>query len=270
MRELNIIVCVKPVPDPRHWDKITLDPVTKTSVRQGIPSILDRLDKCAIETALRLREQSGGKVRIVSMAPPSVADNLMETLAMGADEVYLLSDRAFGGADVMATVRTIAAGIRKIGPFDLIICGAYSSHGSTGQVGPELASYLQVPHASYVSAIESLTDDSLTVVSNWDDGHMVVDIRLPALLTVVKEINEPRGVSLLGLVAARGRPFTTWSLPDIGLTPDQVGLTGSPTSMLDMFTPSHERRGQVLEGKPDEVADELLRRLAELALLPKE
>lgn len=270
MAGLNIVVCVKPVPDPKHWDKIRLDPVTKTSVREGVPTVLDRLDKCALETALRLREQQGGKVRVISMAPPNVAENLMETLAMGADEVYLLSDRAFGGADVLATVRTIAAGIRKIGPFDLIICGAYSSHGSTGQVGPELASYLGVPHASYVSAIEGATDGSLTVVSNWDDGQMVIEIKLPALLTVVKEIGEPRGVSLLGLVAARGRPFVTWTLADIGLTPDEVGLRGSPTSMLDMFTPSHERRGQVLQGKPEEVADELLRRLAELALLPKE
>lgn len=270
MGELNTIVCIKPVPDPRHWDKITLDPVTKTSVREGIPSVLDRLDKCALEAALRLREARGGKVKVVSMAPPSAADNLVEGLAMGADEVYLLSDRAFGGADVLATARTLAAGIRKIGDFDLVLCGAYSSHGSTGQVGPELAGLLHIPHASYVSAIEKVTDEHLTVASNWDDGQMVIEVQLPALLTVVKGINEPRGVSLLGLVSARGRPFTTWSLADLELTPEQVGLAGSPTSMQDMFSQSHERRGEVLRGKPEEVAEELLLRLAALALLPKE
>lgn len=267
---MNIVVCIKPIPDPQHWDKLKLDPATKTSVREGVPTILDRLDKCALEAALRLREAHGGQVKVISMAPPSVANNLVETLAMGADEVYLLADRAFAGADVLATVRTLAAGIHKMGSFDLILCGARSSHGSTGQVGPELANVLGIPHVSYVSKVEKVAEESLTVVSNWDDGQMVVEVPLPALLTVVKEINEPRGVSLLGLVAARGRPFTTWSLADLELAPEQVGLAGSPTRMLDTFTPSHERRGEILEGKPEDVADQLLRRLVQLGLLPKE
>ena len=151
---MNIVVCVKPAPDPKRWDSIQLDPVTKALRREGIPGVLGPLDKRALEEGLRIKEEHGGKVVTMAMAPPAARDNLVEALAMGADEAYLLSDRAFAGSDTWATSLVLSRGVQKLGGFDLVICGEWSLDGSTGQVGAQLAEFLGIPNVGRVVAVE--------------------------------------------------------------------------------------------------------------------
>jgi len=265
---MDIVVCVKPVPDPKQWSKLALDPVTKILRREGIDTILNPLDRNALEAALVIRQKVGGKVRVVSMAPPFTQEIVRETLALGADEAVLLSDRAFAGGDSWATVLVLAAGIRRWGRPDLVLCGAESADGSTGQVGPQLAHLLGLTHLTYVCGFEDASPERLVVRWQVEDGYARVEVRLPAVLTVTKEASKPRTMTIMGVVQARNKPLTVLSAADLGIDPATCGLKGSPTQMGDMWMPESGRRQEILRGEAAEVVMELLTKLRELAALP--
>jgi len=258
---MNIIVCVKPAPDPKHWDSIQLDPLTQALKREGIPSVLGPLDKRALEEGLRIKEKHGGKVVVIVMAPPAAKENLVEALAMGADEGYLLSDRAFAGSDTWATSLVLARGIAKQGNFDLILCGSYSLDGSTGHVGAQLAEFLGIVNVPQVLAVESIDAGKMRTRSWVELGYCILESRLPALLTVTREINTPRFTSLLGVIEAESKPLVTWSAADLGLSAEEVGFAGSPTQTGDVFLPGKKRRAEMIGGEAEEIVQEIIRKI---------
>jgi len=257
---LEIVICIKPVPDPRKWDKLKLDPETMLLTRADIPAVINTLDRNAIEQALLFKAQFGGSVRVVTMAPPSAEEQLREALAMGCDQAFLLTDRAFAGADTLATARTLAAAIRKIGRFDLIFCGGYTLDGSTAQVGPQLAELLDLPDLPHAVRL-GFDEGVLTVECKQENGNNVVQCDLPALVTLDREANVPRLPGMLGIRRAAAAEITTWNAADLGLEPATVGLAGSPTQMLNVFTPTIGRKGEMLQGGADEMARQLVARL---------
>ena len=267
MTALNIIVCIKPVPDPEHWTKITLDPVTKTLRREGIPSVINPLDKHALEEGLRIKEKHGGHVTVVSMAPPTVIDNLREAIALGADEAILLSDRSFAGADTWATAYVLAAGIKKLGKFDLVLCGAQSLDGSTGQVGPEVAEFLGVPHVTNVKKVDFIDRGFIRVESAIEHGHILMKVQTPVVLTVVREINTPRHISLIRISEAMRKEIKIWTMKNLDVDRDMVGLSGSPTQVADVFMPEMKRRGEILGGEPEIVVKLLVEKLRQLGVM---
>jgi len=260
---LNIIVCIKQVPDTTE---VKINPETGTLMREGVPSIINPFDTYAIEEGLRLKEQFGGKVTIVSMGPPQAAEALKEAVAMGADEAILLSDRAFAGSDTWATAYTLANAIRKIGAFDIILCGKQAIDGDTGQVGPGIARQLNIPQLTYVFKIRKLDPESKEVVVErlLEEGREVVETALPALLTVVKDINQPRYPTFMGIRRAAKMQIPVWTaadLPDVDL--DHLGLKGSPTQVVRVFSPPR-REGRVdliAADTPEAAADALIDRL---------
>jgi len=264
---LSVVVCVKPVPDPEHWEKITLDPVTKALRREGIPSAINPLDKHALEEALRIKEKHGANVTVVSMAPPTVMDNLREAIALGADEAILLSDRSFAGADTLATSYVLAAGIRKLGKFDMVICGNQSLDGSTGQVGPEVAEFLGVPHVTNVRKMDFIGRGLIRVESAIEHGYISMEVQIPAVLTVVREINTPRHIPLARISEAMRREIKTWTMKDLDVDRKMVGLSGSPTQVADIFMPETKRRGEILGGEPEIVVKLLVEKLRQLGVM---
>ena len=258
---MNIIVCLKPAPDPRYWDRIQLDPLTKALQREGIPSILGPLDKRALEEGLRIKEKYGGKVAAMAMAPPSAKDNLAEALAMGADEAYLLSDRAFAGSDTWSTSLVLSKAVLKFGAFDLILCGSYSVDGSTGHVGAQLAEFLGIPNVSQAVAVESIAGGMLRSRSIVESGYRILETSLPCLITVDRQINTPRFTSLFGVIEAESKPLTTWAAAVLGLSLNDIGFSGSPTQTGDVFLPEMKRKAQMLRGEPEEMLPEVMRKI---------
>jgi len=260
MPPLDIIVCIKPVPDPRRWDKLKLDPETMLLRRAEVPAVMNPLDRHAVEEAVAVRETAGGIVSVLTMAPPSGEEQLMEAVAMGCDRAYLVSDRAFAGADTLATARVLAAAIARIGRFDLVFCGAYSADGSTSSVGPQLAELLGIADLTFVVGLE-VGADVLCARCRAEDGEAVYESALPALVTVDRDVAAPRPPRMTGIMRARQADIVRWSAADLGLRPDAIGLAGSPTQMLNVFTPSVGRKGEVLQGSPNEVVTTLVARL---------
>ncbi|HEX7713400.1 MAG TPA: electron transfer flavoprotein subunit beta/FixA family protein [Bacillota bacterium] len=245
---MKIVVCVKQVPDTTE---VKINPETNTLVREGVASILNPFDMYAVEEALRIKEKLGGSVTVISMGPPQVAEQLRETIGMGVDDAVLLSDRAFAGSDTLATSYALSKGIAKIGAVDLIICGKQAIDGDTAQVGPEIAENLGIPHITYVKKVEEISAEGLTVERMNEDGYDRVQLPLPALLTVVKEINEPRLPSLKGMMRAKKAVITTWSAADIGADPVRCGLNGSPTWVKRIFIPEIKCQGEMFSGTPE-------------------
>ncbi len=258
---MNLIVCVKQVPDTTE---IKIDPATNTLIREGVESILNPFDAYAIEEAVRLKEQYGGKVTVISMGPPQCEKTLREAVSLGADEMILLTDRRFAGADTWATSLTLAAAIRKIGEYDLILTGQQAIDGDTAQVGPGIAAHLDIPQTCFVRHIEEITRESITLQRLMEDGYDRVQVRLPAVISVVKEINTPRLPSLRGKRNARNAGLTAWNASDLGLDEKDVGLNGSPTQVVNIFTPKLEKHTEKFEGDPEESADLIIKRLSEI------
>ncbi|MCI5145514.1 MAG: electron transfer flavoprotein beta subunit/FixA family protein [Candidatus Electrothrix sp. AR3] len=221
---MNIIVCIKQVPDAKD---VRLDPKTNTLAREGVESIMNPFDRHALEEAVCLKEQLGGKVTVLSMGPPQAEEVLREAIACGADTGVLVSDRAFAGADTWATSYTLAKAVATIGQVDLILCGKQAIDGDTAQVGPGLASQLHLPYVACVQKTREVTETAIQVERMMDDGYDVVQLPLPALLTVVKDINAPRVPSLKGKMKAKKAKIKVLSAADIGADTDCIGLAGS-------------------------------------------
>ena len=261
---MDIIVCVKQVPDTME---VKIDPQTNTLIRQGVPSIVNPFDKNALEAALQLKELHGGKVTVLSMGPPQAKDALKECLAMGADDAVLMSDRAFGGADTLATSLTLAAGVRKIGKFDMIICGKQAIDGDTAQVGPEMAEHLDIAQVTYVSKIE-VNGETVKVEREHEEGYEVIETKLPVLLSVVKAINEPRYPSVKGTMKANRKEIPVWSADDVAVNRERIGLNGSPTQVRKIFTPKQRCQGEIIQEETSRAAvEKLLSKLTDAKIL---
>jgi electron transfer flavoprotein beta subunit len=254
---VNIIVCLKQVPDST---KVRLDPVTHTLIREGVESIINPYDLYALEAALRLKDASGGKVTLLSMGPPQAETALREALSLGADEAVLLCDRAFAGADTWATSYTLSQAVRKIGQFDLVVCGKQAIDGDTAQVGPGLAERLDIPHVAFVRKAE-LAGSALAVERLTDEGFDRLEVTLPALITVVKEIGEPRMPSLRAKMAAKKAQIPVWGAADIAADPNRLGLKGSLTAVRKVFPPPVRGEREMIAGSCAEQAGCLLVRL---------
>lgn len=261
MRPLRIAVCVKPVPDPKQSANLQIDPVSKTLVRKGIPLVINPLDRHALEAGIRLKENAGGQVTVFSMAPPAAEQTLTETLAMGADEAVLLSDLKFAGGDTLATARVIAAGLKKMGDWDLIICGAESFDGGTAQVGPQVAVLQDIPWVSRIHHLEREDDSHLLVTVEDEAEQRDLLVQMPVLLTVDSAVNQPRRLSLLGILAARKRKITVFNFNDLDLDANQIGLDGSPTQTQDYFTVESSKQVEMLTGNPQQIVADLINKL---------
>jgi electron transfer flavoprotein beta subunit len=261
---MEIIVCVKQVPEVAEVD---IDPETGTLVRDGVPAAINPFDLYAIEEALRLREANGGNITAISMGPPQAEAAVRDAIAFGIDRGILLSDRAFAGSDTLATSYALATGIRKIGAYDIIICGIKTTDGDTGQVGPGLAEELEIPHVSYVRKIVEIEDDIIVLERTLDEKTETLRIPLPCLITVTKEINEPRLPSFKGKMASRKAEIPVWTHEDVGAEGKRLGSDGSPTWVVKVFHPTGDRAGEVIEGEPPQQAALLVGKLREKNLI---
>jgi len=234
--------------------------------------IINPVDKNAIEAALQLKEQCGGKVVLVSMAPPDTVETLKEALAMGVDEAYLLSDRAFAGSDTLATAKILAAGLKKIGQLDLILTGSESADSGTSHVPSQLGELLGLrtshvpsqlgellglPHLNHITEL-SLELPVIKMKAKIENGYVEYEGRLPMVLGVAREINTPRNTTLMGVVMAQNKPITIWGLNDLGLDPAGTGLSGSPTQPGDLHFPRHGRKSEILKGEPEAIAGKII------------
>ncbi len=261
---MNIIVLVKQVPDT---SEVKINRETNTLIRDGVPSIINPYDMYAIEEAIRLKEKHGGKVTAVTMGPPQAAEALKEAVALGVDDAVLISDRAFAGADTWATSYTLAKGVKKIGNFDLVVAGKQAIDGDTAQVGPETAEMLGIPFVAYVKKIEGVENGKMTVERMMDEGYDVVETSLPALITVVKEINQPRPASLKGKMKAKSLKVTTLNAKDIEADESMIGLKGSPTKVVRIFPPAPRGQREMLSGSIEQQAELVAKKLKEQSLI---
>lgn len=265
---MRVVVCIKQVPDT---SEVKINPETNTLMREGVASIVNPFDEFAIEEGIRIKEKHGGEVIVITMGPPQAEEALRTALAMGCDKAYLLSDRAFAGSDTLATAYTISAAIRKIeevdGPVDIIICGKQAIDGDTGQVGPGIAVRLNMPPLTYVSKVREINTESKEIVVErlMERGKEVVKCKLPALLTVVKDINSPRYPSLFEMKKAAKKPMTKLTLNDLTMDCSKTGLNGSPTWVNKIFSPELKSvSGEIYQGDAEECAKKLAAKLLEL------
>jgi len=250
---MKYIVCLKQVPET---EGVKINPETGTLIREGVKSIINPYDLYALEAALQMKKQYGGEIIVLSMGPPQVEEALREAISYGADEAILLCDKAFAGADTLATSYTLAQAIKKIGNFDVILCGKQAIDGETAQVGPELAQRLNIPYITYIRKTE-LKNNTLLVERVLDDGYQVVQINLPALLTVIKEIGEPPLPSIRGKMRAKKAKILLWTTQDIKADSEKIGLKGSATQVVKIFSPPSRGERQMLTGSLEQQAREL-------------
>lgn len=263
----RIVVCIKPVPDPKEWDRLRMDPVTKTLIREGIPSVINPLDKHAIEAALEIKDDCGAEVVLLAMAPLDSRPVLREALAMGPDRAVLLSDKVFAGSDTLATARILAAGIRKIGPVDLIFCGNFTLDGSTAQVPSQVAEILGIPSIMHVSGMDRGDGERLRITQKIEQGYARLEAEPPLLLALVKEANRPRYISFLEILAAENREIAIWTNETLKIDASLMGLSGSPTKMADLLLHKKERQGIRLDGKPAEIARQLADKMHRMGII---
>ena len=251
---MEIVVCVKQVPDTTE---VKIDPVTNTLIRQGVPSIVNPFAKFALEIGLQLKDKHGGRVTVISMGPPQAKEALRECLAMGADQVYLISDRAFGGADTLATSYTLAAAVRKMGSVDLILCGKQAIDGDTAQVGPEMAEHLGMTQVTYANSIE-VVDGKVRIEREEEEGFDIIETKLPLMATVIKLQTEPRFPTVKGTLRANRADIPVWTAADLDVDPNSIGLKGSPTQVRKIFTPERRTQGEIIDGDDARAAVEQL------------
>ena len=264
---LKIVVCVKAVPDPKEAHKIKIDPVTKTLMRSDVPLVLNLMDKNAMEAALQLKEQLDAHITVLSMGPPPAGNVVKECLALGADHGYLLTDQAFGGADAYATAYTLAQGIEKIGEYDVILCGMASSDGSTEWVGPQIATILKIPVVTRVKELVEYGGQWWKVKAGMENGYRLVQVKLPAVLTVSRELNTPRTLSFSGIIKARKKEIAEWGINQLGLPEESVGQKGSPTIVSDLDSLTSRRTVEIISGTREEKAEQLVKKLADAGVI---
>jgi electron transfer flavoprotein beta subunit len=264
--KVKIVVCIKQVPETTD---VKINPATNTLVREGVASIPNPFDEFALEEALLTKEKHGGEVHVLTMGPPQAVEVLKNALAVGADKVYLLCDREFAGADTLATAYTLAKAIEWIGGVDLVICGKQAIDGDTAQVGPGIATRLGYPQVTYVSKVREVdpANRKIVVERMLENGKEVVESSLPCLITVLKDINEPRIPSLVGIRKASKAQIPTLTAKDIPVDPDRIGLKGSPTWVWKIFTPEARGGGEILTGDVTEVVPLLVDKLMSTALI---
>ena len=258
---MNVVVCVKQVPDTTN---VRINPKTNTLMREGVESIVNPFDEYALEEALRLKDAHGAHVTVISMGPPQATAVLREALARGADDAFLVSSRAFGGADTLATSYTLSQAIKKAcggKTPDLVLFGKQAIDGDTAQVGPGVSEFLNVPLVTYVKKISlskgcgetGVSPDVVhfTVESLMDDGTAVIEGALPAVMTVVKEASTPRFASLAGWMDAAKAPVTVLDEKAVEANPLWIGLTGSPTKVVTIFPPPTKGGGEIVDARGD-------------------
>lgn len=252
---MRTVVCVKQVPDTTE---VKVNPETGTLVRAGVPSILNPYDHYAVEKALELKKKHGGEVTVVTMGPPQARAVLQLALALGADRAVLLSDRLFAGSDTWATSYALARAIRKLGKYDLVLCGQQAIDGDTAQVGPGVAQSLHIPQITFCDWVE-VDKRTLRAQRHIDDGTEVVETRLPALASMTMPHDfKPRHPSFTAVAQALGKVLETWSAADINAEPEKVGLKGSPTQVDRVYAPPQREKGVIFTGSPVELAGKLL------------
>jgi electron transfer flavoprotein beta subunit len=239
---MNIVIPIKQVPETA---KVKMDPQTGTMVREGVESIINPLDLYAIECGIQLAEQTGGKTTVISMGPAKAEEALREAVAMGCDAAALLSSRSFAGSDTWATSYALSKAIQRLGAFDLILCGERATDGDTGQVGPGIAAWLDLPVITYVSRIEQCRAGAVVVRRLVEDGYETLEAGLPCLLTVVKEAAYPRLPTLRGKQRAKKTEIPVWGPEEIGADLAAVGLKGSPTRVVKIESPRIARNGDI-------------------------
>ncbi|ADL52666.1 electron transfer flavoprotein subunit beta/FixA family protein [Clostridium cellulovorans] len=255
---MNIVVCLKQVPDTTA---VKIDPVTGTLIRDGVPSIINPEDKHALEEAIVLKENLGAKITVVSMGPPQAEVALREALAMGADDAILITDRAFGGADTLATSHTIAAAIKKL-DYDIVFAGRQAIDGDTAQVGPEIAEHLDIPQVTYVEEVKA-DGNKLTVKRALEDGYEIIEVQTPCLLTAIKELNNPRYMNAKNIFEIFKKEVTIWNADDIGVDKSLIGLKGSPTKVKKSSTKEAKQAGEIQNLPAKEAAQYAVSKLKE-------
>lgn len=260
---IHYVVCLKQVPDTTE---VRINPKTNTLMREGVPSIINPYDAHAVEEALRLRDRYGGTVTLICMGPPQARESLKKALSIGAERAILLSDRAFAGSDTLATSYILSQAIRKVAetePVDLVLCGKQAIDGDTAQVGPGIARRLGFPQLTYVMQVDGidLEKREIQVHRKLEGARQVVRSRLPALLTVVKDLNEIRYASLPDMVRAARAEIATWGKAEIGGDESKMGLKGSPTTVRSIFAPPQRAGGEIVPGDPAAAALELVQKL---------
>ena len=255
---MNIVVCVKQVPDTTV---VKIDPKTGTLIRDGVPSIINPEDKHALEAALQLKEAHGGKVTVVSMGLPMAKAALREALCMGADEAILLTDRVLGGADTLATSKSLAGVIKKL-DYDIVFAGRQAIDGDTAQVGPEIAEHLNIPQVTYVQDVK-VEGDSLIVNRALEDGHQIVEVKTPCLLTAIETLNEPRYMNVANIFATNDNDIKVMSADDIDVDKSELGLKGSPTKVKKSMTKEVKGAGELVKEGAKEAATYVLGKLKE-------
>jgi electron transfer flavoprotein alpha/beta subunit len=261
---MNVIVCLKQVPETA---KVEINQQTNTLVTEGTKRIINPFDMYALEEGIRIKEKYGGKVTAISMGPPQAEEALREAISIGTDETILLSDPAFDGSDTWATSYILEKAIGKLGGGDIIICGRQTMDSDTGQVAPQLAEQLGLPFVSYVSKIEEIKEGYMRVQRMVEEGHQVVEMPLPGVISVVKEINVPRMPSLRGLMQAKKAKIPVWNARELGIERDKVGLSGSPTRVVKLFSPQRASSGELLQGSPESQVQQLVERLRERKII---
>lgn len=256
---MKIVVCIKQVPDT---NEVKLDPVTGTLIRDGVPSIINPDDKAGLEAALVLKETQGAEISVITMGPPQADAVLREAMAMGADQAYLVTDRAFGGADTLATSTTLAAAIRKL-DYDLIIAGRQAIDGDTAQVGPQISEHLGIPNVSYAEDIQ-VEGNTVTVKRQYEDRYHTVKVQMPCLITALGEMNKPRYMTPGGIFDAyREKEVTVWTRPDLDVPDESIGLKGSPTKVAQSFPKSVKPAGTKVTLDALESAEYIVAKLKE-------
>ena len=260
---VNILVLMKQV---LQTADLKVDRSTKTIVTQGVPRVISETDKNALEEAVRIKEKHGGKITAITLGPPEAREALREALAMGADEACLLTDPLFEGSDAHATANVLAAAVTKILEYDLVLCGAYSEDLFAFQVGPRLAEMCNLPQLTYAAKL-TLEGDRVIVERDLENERQVVEAKLPCLVSVVREINEPRLPTLMAIMAASKKPTNVWAATDLALGPEELGFDGSLIDIVRSSVTVGERRRIVLQGEAREIAPKIAKALVQEGVL---
>ncbi len=264
-KQMNIVVCIKQVPDA---ESVKWDHKTGTLIRDGVKSVINPFDYHAIEAALTLKDVLGAKVTAITMGPPQAQEAIREAMSMGVDDGVVVSDRAFAGADTLATTYTLSKAIERLGDVDAVFCGKQAIDGDTAQVGPGLAVRLGFPCVTYAAGMDVLEGGKgLRIKRMSEQGYDMVEVEFPVVVTVLSLLNVPRVPSLKNKMRAKKAEIPMWSASDIGADPSRIGLAGSPTKVHSTYIPKFEAKREFLEGEPDKQVELLVERLKEAGLL---